>query len=316
MSSVQVLIDKPSRPGMPDGFCIFQEHFLSHAHTPSWSHGDTNMSQNTEQDHISKKRVVYTIPGMDAVTVRRNEPYRETDTGALTMDLYYPPDSRSAGNPAVVFVTGFSDIGAEKMLGCKLKEMGSYTSWAQLVAASGLVGITYANREPAADAGAVLQHIRGNARSLEIDENRIGVWACSGSGPTALSVLIESGHDSSVKCAVFCYPYTLDLDRSTRVADAAGQFGFVNPCAGKTANDLPRDVPLFFARAGQDRMPGLNEALDRFLGNAMRENLPITFVNHPAAPHAFDLFDNSESSREIIKRILTFFQFHLRVADR
>jgi hypothetical protein len=58
-------------------------------------------------------------------------------------------------------------------------------------------------------------------------------------------------------------------------------------------------------------MPGLNEALDRFVAKALPCNLPITFVNHPMAPHAFDLFDDSDTSREIIRRILAFLQFHL-----
>jgi hypothetical protein len=36
------------------------------------------------------------------------------------------------------------------MVGCKLKEMGSYTSWAELTTTAGLVAITYTNAEPAA----------------------------------------------------------------------------------------------------------------------------------------------------------------------
>src|SRR5713101_2137664 len=270
--------------------------------------GGTHMSHDTQQDHISKKRVVYTMTGVDAVTVRRDEEYRVTDAGALTMDLYYPPDAKSgARTPAVIFVTGFSDVGAQRMLGCKLKEMGSYISWGQLAAASGLVAITYTNREPATDVHAVLQHVRQNAASWEIDENRIGVWACSGNVPTALSVLMQDAQDY-LRCAVLCYAYLLDLDGSTGVADAARQWGFVNPSAGKSVDDLPRAVPLFIARAGQDQMPGLNETLDRFLIKALTCNLPVTFVNHSAAPHAFDLFDDSETSREIIRRILAFLQ--------
>lgn len=108
------------------------------------------MSQDTQQDHISKKRVVYTLPGVDAVTVRRDEEYSRTDAGALTMDLYYPPDSkRGSRTPAVIFVTGFNDAGAQRMLGCRMKEMGSYISWGQLAAASGLVGIAYARSSDA-----------------------------------------------------------------------------------------------------------------------------------------------------------------------
>jgi len=266
------------------------------------------MSQDT---HVSKKRVVYSMPGVDVVTVRRDEPYRTSDEGPLTMDFYYPPDSDSgARTPAVIFVTGFSDLGARKMLGCSLKEMGAYVSWGQLTAASGLVAITYTNREPVTDVHAVLQHIRRNAASLNIDENRVGVWACSGNVPNALSVLMEEDHDY-LKCAVLCYGYMLDLSGSASVAEAARQTGFANPCAGKSVEDLRRDMPLFVARAGQDQMPGLNDTLDRFMVKALACNLPVTFVNHPTAPHAFDLFQDSAASREIIRRILAFLQFHL-----
>jgi hypothetical protein len=102
--------------------------------------------------------------------------YRITDAGALGMDLYSPPDSKSgARRPAVVFVLGFSDLGAQKILGCPFREMESYVSWARLVAASGMVAITYTNREPATDLRALLRYVRQNAESLGIDENRIGL---------------------------------------------------------------------------------------------------------------------------------------------
>jgi hypothetical protein len=166
--------------------------------------------------------------------------------------------------------------------------MGSYVSWGQLVAASGLVAVA----------------------ALHIDENRIGVWSCSGHVPTALSVLTQDSQNRP-NCAVPCYPYTLDTDGSTGVADAVRQWGLVNPCAGKSVSDLPRDVPLLIVRAGQDQMPGLNETLDRFVDKALACNLPVTFVNHAAAPHAFGLFHDSETSREIIRHILAFLQFHL-----
>jgi acetyl esterase/lipase len=73
----------------------------------------------------------------------------------------------------------------------------------------------------------------------------------------------------------------------------------------------PRALPLFIARAGQDQVPHLNETIDRSLLKALTRNLPVTFVNHPAAPHAFDLFYDSATSREIIRQILAFMRFHL-----
>src|SRR6202521_1815936 len=111
------------------------------------------MSQETPHDHISKKRVVYRIPGAVGVRVRGDEPYRVTETGGLAMDVYYPPDSTSGARlPAVVVVAGYSDARVPPLPGFgKFKEMGWSISWGELLAASGMVAITYTNREPAAD---------------------------------------------------------------------------------------------------------------------------------------------------------------------
>jgi dienelactone hydrolase len=269
------------------------------------------MSEDTKPDDISKKVVVYRLPGMDGVKVLRDVVYRENGAGALTMDIYYPPDSQSGARiPAVIFIAGYPDLGFQRIVGCKFKEMGAYISWGQLTAASGLVAITYTNLEPATDIYALLEYVRQNANKLGIDENRIGLWACSGNVPLALSVLMKEGLDY-LRCAVLCYGLMLDLDGSTHVAEAAKLWGFVNPCAGKSVADLPQSLPLFIARAGQDQMPHLNETIDRFLTKALTHNLPMTFVNHPDAPHAFDLMHDSETSREIVRQILAFMRFHL-----
>jgi hypothetical protein len=40
-------------------------------------------------------------------------------------------------------------------------------------------------------------------------------------------------------------------------------------------------------------------------------NLPISLANHPTGPHAFDIMDDSETSRGIIRQILAFLRLHL-----
>ena len=269
------------------------------------------MSESSARTDIARTMVVYRIPGMENVPVRREVEYRKSEAGALAMDLYYPPDLQSGARaPAVIIVAGYRDPGFEAMLGCRFKDMGSSVSWARLMAASGMVAITYTNREPADDLRAVLQHVRENAEDLQIDPQRIGLWASSGNVPLALWMLMEPPREG-LKCAALCYGLTLDLDGLTGVAEGAATWGYANPAAGKSIGDLPRDVPLFIARAGQDQTPHLSETLDRFVAKAIAANLPVTFVNHPEGPHAFDLFHDSETSREIVRRILTYLRFHL-----
>lgn len=270
------------------------------------------MSQDARQEHISQRMVVYRIPGMESVRVRREVEYAADGAGALTMDIYYPAEAEG-GAPAVVIVAGYPDPGFEAKVGCKFKEMGSSVSWGRLLAASGLAAITYTNREPARDVYALLAYVRRHAASLGVDGERLGLWASSGNVPLALSVLMREGGEG-LRCAALCYGYTLDLEGPAGVAAAARTWGFANPCAGQSAGDLPPDTPLYVARAGRDEMPRLNETLDRFLAAALARNLPLTLTNHAAAPHAFDLFDESETSREVVRQILAFLRLHLLAA--
>ena len=282
------------------------------------------MSDEDQRRALATKQVVYSLPGMGAVEVRPDLPYGSSDDGALVLDVYHPPGHGPAAGrgasssssaaasplPAVVIVAGYPDRGFQTMLGCRFKEMGSSVSWARLIAASGMVAITYANREPAADLAAALEHVRRDAGPLGVDPTRIGLWASSGNVPLALSTLMGSSR-GAFACAAFCYGLTLDSEGSTVVADAAKTYGFANAAAGKSVDDLPADVPLFLARAGRDQFAGLNDAMDRFAAQALRRNLPIRLVNHPSGPHAFDLFDDTETSRQIIREILSFLRFHL-----
>lgn len=266
---------------------------------------------SNEAQAITKKRVVFRLPNEDAVTIRRDVAYRQSETGALTLDIYYPPDFSSGSRvPAVIFVSGYSDPGFQKMLGCKLKEMESYISWGKLTATSDLVAITYSAVDPVADTGALLDFVRQNATHLGIDHERIGIWACSGNAPNALSILMKQAPDH-LKFAVLLYPYLLDIDGYTGTAESAKLFGFVNPCEGQSIEDLQSHTPLFIIRAGCDAMPRLNETMDRFLSRALSSNFPIRFTNHPTAPHGFDILDDSKATHEIIDSILAFMRFQL-----
>jgi hypothetical protein len=250
---------------------------------------------DAKRNPIALQPVLYTLPGMSDV-VTRHVAYGD----GLAIDLYTPPGAHGP-LPAVVFATGYPDPGSEQFFGCKLKDMASYVSWAQLVAASGMIGVTYANREPG-DAHAMLAHLRSNAAALGIDDQRLAIWACSGNTPMAMSLL------DGMRCAALCYPF-IGVDNSPEVAQAAAMFRFANPAVA--LEQLP-NIPMFIVRAGRDEMPGLNALIDRFVPAAIARGLPITLANHPTGPHSFDLLDDSATTRAVVQLLLAFLSIHLR----
>ena len=154
-----------------------------------------------------------------------------------------------------------------------------------------------------------LAHLREEAPGLGIDGGRIGLFASSANVPLAVWLLMQADR-REIRCAVLCCGYMLDLNGATSVADMQKLFPFANPGAGKTMDDVRRDVPLLVVRAGRDQF-GVNESLDSFIAGALERDLRVRMINHAGAPHAFDLFEDSEATREIVREILRFMQFHL-----
>ena len=226
------------------------------------------------------------------------------------MDVYYPLDEPDEGRwPAVIIVAGYPPM-APPPTTLSYKGIGWTVSMCELIALSGMVAIAYTNRDPVADLQALLEHIHERAGSLRIDPAKVGVIAVSGNVPTALTTIMQDANRTPA-CAVFGYGCLLDLDGATDVADAAREFGFANPGAGRTFADLRRDVPLLITRAGRDQFPAMNASIDSFIRQGLKENLPITLVNHAEGPHAFDLFDDNRTSRDILRQTLQFLRQHL-----
>jgi len=264
------------------------------------------MSEQADREamlrEIAKKRVVYQLPGMEVLRVGRDLTYRSTSGTELLLDVYYPSASPSQHVPTVLLPMAYPDPTA------RVRVYGPLTSWAQLIAASGMAAVVYGSEAPAEDIHAVLQHLRGDAGALGLDVNRFGLFAASGNVTVGLSALMR---DRLMRCAALLYGYTMDMDGSTAVADMGRQAGFVNACAGQSADDLPDGVPMLFVRAGRDHFPGLNEALDRVVARALTRNLPLSLINHATGGHGFDLDENTAISRWIVQQVLAFLQLHL-----
>jgi len=268
------------------------------------------MSEDPPRRHLREIPIIYPAPEADQVAVTADVEYTQAENGPLTLDVYSPARrAPSVALPAIVLVAGYSDAGYDKQLGCRFKDMAVCTSWARLVASFGMVAVTYGNLLPTADLDTVLRYVREHAPELGIDGDRLALWSMSGNGPLALSALARAPR-GSFRCAVFSCAYLVDLDGATHVADAATQWGFTNP-GGFGAEDLPADLPILIARAGQEQDPGLNHAIDRFVAAMLAANRPITCVNFAAAPHAFELFHDTLETREVMRQMIRFARFHL-----
>lgn len=264
------------------------------------------MSEHTDREamlrDIAKKNVVYEIPGMDVLRVRRDLTYRSTSGAGLPMDVYYPSVSPTQHPPTILLPMAYPDPTA------RVRTYGPLTSWARLMAASGMAAVVYGAEAPEEDVHAVLRQLRSDADALSLDIERFGLFAASGNVTVALSALMR---DRQVRCAALLYGYTMDMDGSTAVADMGREAGFVNACAGKSPDDLPDGMPMLLIRAGRDHFPGLNEALDNLVARALARNLPLSLINHATGAHGFDLDENTAISRGIVQQVLAFLRLHL-----
>ena len=97
-----------------------------------------------------------------------------------------------------------------------------------------------------------------------------------------------------------------DSNRTTVVAHAARQFGFANPNSHDAMERIDAHVRMLIVRAGRDPFAGLNDTIDAFVAEALARNLPLSMINQPDAPHAFDLLDESQETKRAIGEVVEF----------
>ncbi len=253
------------------------------------------------------KRIVYSVPEMTRVKVTKNLTYKHMSGEELKLDVYSPLGKQR--RPAVIFIHGGR---IPRNLLTTPKDWGAYVSLGQLVAASGFVGITFNHRfyawESLADSQSdvmdLIAYVRDNAESLGVDKDRIILWALSAGGIFLSRPLQQS---PPYIRSIVAYYSELDLQNQRRAAPASvtdetlREFSPVHHLGNKEKN-VP---PIFIARAGLDDKE-LNDGIDRFVQLALSRNLTVEVVNHATGHHAFDIEDNNDRSREIIKRTIEF----------
>jgi dienelactone hydrolase len=261
---------------------------------------------------VPTETVVFELAGMDDVDVLADRTYKSVGGAELLFDVYRPVSGQSP--PVVVFVHG---DGPPEVL-ADAKDWGQYTSWGRLVAASGLVGVTFNHRSTlgatqlhaaASDVDDLISHVRERSDELGFDPGRVCIWTCSAGGPIGMRAAL-AGH-GFVRCAV-CFYGMLDLRHLEQLPDAISDevLEDFSPICRLPA--LGRDAPpMLVARAGLDR-PAFNDAIDRFVAEAVQRGATVDFLAHPDGRHGFDVLDDDDRSREIVARTLAFMRWHLR----
>jgi hypothetical protein len=280
------------------------------------SMGFTIQKQDTQTDtsagENTKPTLVYKVPGMDDVIIKKDIQYfAEGETG-LAVDMYYPPGFKFGSNlPAVLVVFGFSNDTQIKFIGSRFKDTGWYRSWGKLIAASGMAALLYETDSPEKDLNILLQFIQDRADEFCIDRNRLGMYSCSGNAPLAFVNCMDKTK-TYFRCAAFYYGYLLmtDLENIREIESISERFGFSAPKldAGSKLRD---DLPLFIVRVGQENNPHLNSSIDHFISKAVSQNLHIDLINYREGQHGFDAYADNDLSREIIKKTIDFWKFHL-----
>jgi acetyl esterase/lipase len=270
------------------------------------------MAEMPPVEQLIRMEIVYQVPGMAKVTPRREVPYASPAGQALMMDVYPPPGAPAGSrSPAVLMIHGgpIPRVGA--------KNMGVFTSYGRLLAASGFAAVTFNHRflgpdrllDAASDVQAATTYVLERASDMGIDAQRIAVWAFSGGGPF-LSLALQA-IPAPVR-AVIAYYAALDVREkapgtSTALSDETRRdfspAHHVKALAGKVP-------PMLVARAGLDHA-FLNAGIDRFVQEALAANACLDLLNHPSGRHGFDILDDDARSREIIARTLEFLRQRL-----
>ncbi len=259
-------------------------------------------------EDLTRTRIVYSIPGMDRVSVQRGLHYVASDKTSLPMDVYAPAGlGASERRPAVVLIHG-----GPIEPGMTPHEWGIYHSYGELLAASGFVAVTFTHRlygaehyaRSAGDVSALLETVRARSAAFHLDPDRLAIWGFSGGGPL-LSIAFRD--PPAYIRAVCSYYGILGLEGGPPVyRQVPAELSPVQQLR-KSAGPLP---PTLIARGALDD-PWLNRTVDAFVAAAIEKNLTLDLLTLPAGHHAFDIRDDDERSRQVIRATVAFLKAQL-----
>jgi hypothetical protein len=271
--------------------------------------------KTTKQEIPSSKPkepvVLFELPNMDKVIVKKDIVYQNIADSTLKMDIYYPPNYEFQKKiPAIIIVYGCTNEGQIKLIGNQFRNWSVHISLCKIIAASGLAAIIYETVDPENDIISLTKYIKSNHDKLSIDDDNIGAFACSSNTPVAITNILNAS-TNIFKCAVVYYGIflTKELEKLPQIDSV---FGFQNPRLSEPIN-WNKNVPLYIVKAGLDNDPYAFRSLLDFYNNTINQNLPVTLINYPNGQHGFDFLNDNDTTKMIIKNTLNFWKFYLNL---
>lgn len=273
--------------------------------------GRPQQPDQTQVHPFVQKRLVYQVPGMKDVIRSRGIPYDSGAGSSLKLDIYSPPQSdRGHTLPTVILISGYPDSAIKKYYGVNQKDLGLFDSWAELIAASGMIAVRYESERSAGETERAIAFLRKNAGTYGIDPERIALFGCSANTLTAQSLMQDP--IPGIQCAVFYYPIlaTPDGRDGDIIAASANRFGFYWD-GMKKIERIPKNIPVFVVSVGKESHPEVKETTDHFVREAMSLGIPLTYIHYAGGQHDFDVLDDTEEARSIIRQTVDFLKTHL-----
>ena len=240
------------------------------------------------------RSLVWRVEGQERARVRRDQLFKSVDTVRLQADIYLPPEGRAGVRVPVLLFSGGGSFGANGTRGWTL-----YRQYGELAAAHGMAGVVFDKRsrqgaqglaDATADIDDLVAYLQRNADTLGIDAQRICLWGFSAGGRYVYAGMRDSGPKFTCLVAY----YGMGLYELVRQATALG-------------DRLP---PTLIARSGLD---DFNMPIDLFVHEAINRNVRLELHNYPDGHHAFDVVDDTERSRQIMRRTFEFLREQLGV---
>src|SRR5258705_6563342 len=258
------------------------------------------------------RRPVVLPPDTTQVEIREGIDYKARPDLHIAMDLYRPKTSRLV--PAVLLVQGGQT--GDFPVGVEGRTAGKFRSLGRILAARGLVAITFTHRltsanaidTAAADIRDATAYVVSHAQALGVDPSRVCVWAISAGG-SLIGPTVREFRDR-IRCVVLYYT-VLSPSLLQDFAGGGERVAQTTPSLGDLMSRDSLQLPAtFIIRVGKDD-PRLNAAIDAFVALAIHKGTELELHTYPDGRHAFDILDDTDTSRSLLLQTVAFLKGHL-----